>query len=199
MIEVRTEAPKDAEGIRKLLDIAFGSDRHRKTVYRLREGVLPIRNLCMVAEYMGELRGSLRFWPICISPTDHASASDVPALLLGPLAIDPGIRGRGTGISLMETGLELAKDMGHTRVILVGDPEYYGQFGFVGHFTKALSLPGPVEQDRFLGLELEDGAFDGVSGLVTPALPGVKRAANEETQDQHMTPDVPSNQGKVLS
>ena len=176
MIDVRIELPKDAAGIYKLLDQAFGSKRHRKTVYRLREGVLPIRSLCFVAEYMSELRGSLRFWPILINDTDQQLIHN--ALLLGPLAVDPGIRGRGVGEALMRNGLKLAQADGHERVILVGDLSYYGVFGFKPVSRETLSLPGPVDQNRLLSQSLIPGAVDGVKGRVIPAVPLSARPAN---------------------
>lgn len=166
MINVRTELPQDAEIIRKLLDLAFGPDRYRKTVYRLREGILPIRSMCFVAEYMNEVRGSLRFWPILIGDD---LTSPAPGLLLGPLAVDPGIRGRGVGEDLMRKGIEVARANSHERIILVGDPEYYTNFGFREDLADALILPGPVDRHRFLGLELVPGAFDQVSGMIHPA------------------------------
>ncbi len=168
MIELRAEASGDAESILKLLQLSFGPDRYRKTVYRLREGVLPLRSLCFVAEYVGELRGSLRFWPVVIYNPEKESYHFT--LLLGPLAVDPGVRGCGAGVALMNEGLTRARELGYERVILVGDPEYYGRFGFVAEFAWNLRLPGPVHQKQFLAKELVSGAFSGVSGLVQPVL-----------------------------
>jgi len=63
-------------------------------------------------------------------------------------------------------------------VILLGDAPYYARFGFSGLKTSELSLPGPFERDRLLGLELRAGALDGAWGMVAP-LPAVapKRAS----------------------
>jgi predicted N-acetyltransferase YhbS len=68
-------------------------------------------------------------------------------------------------------------------VILVGDAPYYGRFGFSTAFTEGMTLPGPVDRARFLGLELEHGALAGVGGRVAAdpdtrmALPRQRRAA----------------------
>ncbi|MCH8999246.1 MAG: N-acetyltransferase, partial [Proteobacteria bacterium] len=79
---------KDAAPIEPLLDRTFGFDRHHKTVYRLREGIAPIDRLCFVALALdGGLLGSLRFWPIRIGAA--------PAILLGPLAVEPALQGAG--------------------------------------------------------------------------------------------------------
>ena len=42
------------------------------------------------------------------------------------------------------------------------------RFGFSAQEAGGLSLPGPFERDRLLGLELREGALDGVSGMIVP-------------------------------
>jgi predicted N-acetyltransferase YhbS len=51
-------------------------------------------------------------------------------------------------------------------VILLGDAPYYARFGFCALKTGELSLPGPFERDRLLGLELREGALDGARGMI---------------------------------
>ena len=55
---------------------------------------------------------------------------ETPALLLGPLTIEPPFRDRGIGKALIERALEEARDKGHRLVVLVGDEPYYGKSGF---------------------------------------------------------------------
>ena len=50
--------------------------------------------------------------------------------MLGPLAIAPELRGLGYGKALMWHSMAQSRMQGHSRIILVGDPEYYNQFGF---------------------------------------------------------------------
>ena len=87
-----------------MLDEAFGAARFEKTVERLREGRLPAPGLALVAKDGGELVGTLRLWPI--------RAGDVPALLLGPLAVAKTHRSRGLGRRLMGEALFRAIDRG---------------------------------------------------------------------------------------
>ena len=54
-------------------------------------------------------------------------------------------------------------------VILLGDAPYYIRFGFSAEKTGELSLPGPFEHDRLLGLELREGALDGAWGMIAAA------------------------------
>ena len=96
----------------------------------------------------------------------HVSAGGVPALVLGPLAVDPACRKLGIGAALMNHALAAAKARGHGAVVLLGDAPYYARFGFSALKTGELSLPGPFERDRLLGLELREGALDGAWGMI---------------------------------
>jgi predicted N-acetyltransferase YhbS len=168
-MEITIERPEDGPDIERLLDIAFGADRAGKTVYRLRDGVEPIAELDTVIRENGLLKGSLRFWPVVIGPLR------TPALLLGPVAVAPEDRGKGYARTLIHNGLERARELGYAIVLLVGDEPYYGQFGFTRRLTKAIALPGPVDLDRFLGLELQPAALGGIVGMVQRAGDGEAR------------------------
>jgi predicted N-acetyltransferase YhbS len=168
-MEITLEVPEDREDIERLLDVAFGAERAGKTVYRLRDGVDPVAELDTVIRENGTLKGSLRFWPIVIG------ALRAPALLLGPVAVAPEDRGKGYARALIWDGLERAGTLGYRIVLLVGDEPYYSQFGFTRSVTLKLELPGPVDLARFLGLELDAGALEGVEGMVQRAGPGEAR------------------------
>ena len=158
---VTDETPADFAARENLLDEAFGAARFEKTVERLRDGRLPARGLALVAKDAGELIGSLRLWPL--------RAGVVPALLLGPLAVAKAYRSRGLGRRLMGEALYRAIAAGHGAILLVGDAPYYEPFGFARRHTLKLALPGPVDEARFLGLELKNGALKGAKGFVTAA------------------------------
>ena len=144
-----------------MLDEAFGAARTDKTAERLREGRLPAQGFALAAKDAGKLIGTLRMW--------HVLAGEVPALLLGPLAVAKAYRLRGLGRRLMAEALYRAASAGHRAVLLVGDAPYYEPFGFSRRHTVGLSLPGPVDEGRFLGLELKGGALQAARGLVTAA------------------------------
>jgi predicted N-acetyltransferase YhbS len=79
----------------------------------------------------------------------------------------------------MAHALAAAGARGHRAVILLGDAPYYARFGFSAQKAAGLSLPGPFERDRLLGLELCEGALDGAAGLIAPtgaSLPKMKAA-----------------------
>jgi len=157
-VVIEAERPSDTEARELLLDSAFGAARFRKTCQVLRAGRLPARGLSLVARCGGEVVGTVRLW--------HVSAGGVPALMLGPLAVDSRWRAHGIGARLMIEALDRAKAFGHDAVLLVGDAPYYARFGFERDPVLGLRLPGPVEAERFLGLELSPGAFAKAKGLV---------------------------------
>ena len=92
-----------------------------------------------------------------------------PALLLGPLAVDPAIQGQGLGSVMMQAALGRAESLGHGVVLLVGDAPYYVRFGFDRALAEGLTLPGPFERGRFHGRELRAGALAGAEGIGRPA------------------------------
>ena len=164
---VVAERPEHADIIETLNDLAFGADRFTKTTYRLREGVAPVAELGLVAQKTDApdamIMGTIRYWPVQVP-------GGAKTLLLGPLAIHPDHQGQGVGRALMRASLEKARALGWQAVLLVGDAPYYGRFGFKRELAQGLSLPGPVDEDRFLGLELTPGALKDARGEVTHAL-----------------------------
>jgi predicted N-acetyltransferase YhbS len=155
---IRAERASDVVAREALLDACFGANRQMRTCQRLRDGRAPAEGLALSAVREGRLVGSVRLW--------HVSAGGIPALVLGPLAVDEVSRKVGLGAALMERALELARQRGHSAVILLGDAPYYARFGFSPVRTRELSLPGPFERDRLLGLELCEGALDGAWGMI---------------------------------
>lgn len=160
--QILPQRPQDAAHFEALLDRTFGTDWLAKSVYRLRQGVAEARGLSFVAVDPGDrLLASLRFWPIAIGVA--------PALLLGPLAVEPVLQGRGIGKALVRYGLTEARALGHRVCVVVGEPEYYGPYGFTNAAAAGLVLPGPVEPRRFQVLELRPGALEGVGGPICRA------------------------------
>ena len=159
-LQIRTEQPIDSEAIERLHEHAFGPGRFARTASRLREGATHLLDLSFTALVGTLLVGSVRMTPV--------KAGDVPALMLGPLTVEPAFESRGIGAALMRRSLDAANAKGHTLVLLVGDEPYYSRFGFKRIPPQQLQLPGPVNPARFLALELVEGAMAGAKGLVNP-------------------------------
>jgi predicted N-acetyltransferase YhbS len=167
---MRDERALDVVARERLLDEAFGPARFAKTCQRLRDGRVPAHRLALVATDGNRLVGTLRFWDI--------EAGGRPALLLGPIAVAKSHRCAGIGSRFIRVGLERARRLDHRAVLLVGDAAYYTRFGFARQFTTGLIMPGPVDEGRFLGLELVPGSLAEARGAVvgTVAVEGTTRA-----------------------
>ncbi len=161
---IRPESPLDDVAIERLHDRAFGPGRYARTAFRLREGqgagtsAFCTSRFCFSALVGTLLVGSVRQSPVM--------AGDVPALMLGPLTVDPSFEGVGLGSALVRQALESARSEGETLVLLVGDAPYYARFGFGIVPAGQLIMPGPVDPKRFLAVELADGALAGARGMV---------------------------------
>jgi predicted N-acetyltransferase YhbS len=159
--QVRLENPADAGAVEALNADSFGPGRFAKSAYRLREGVDPSAALSFVAEEKDILRGSVRFWPISVGGHEE--------LLLGPLAVQTGQRGKGIGIALMQAGIEAARQGPWRGILLVGDEPYYAKVGFSRLPPGRVKFPGPVDQNRILGLSLKAGELLTLSGQIRRA------------------------------
>jgi predicted N-acetyltransferase YhbS len=155
---IRAERASDVAAREALLDACFGASRAARTCQRLRDGRAPAEGLAFAAVRKGRLVGTVRLW--------HVSAGGKPALMLGPIAVDPSCRALGIGAALLNHALAAAAARGHNAVVLLGDADYYARFGFSAHNTGELSLPGPFERERLLAIELREGALNGASGMI---------------------------------
>ncbi|MBB4265882.1 GNAT family N-acetyltransferase [Roseospira visakhapatnamensis] len=159
---LRPHDAADAPAVEALLDRAFGADRHAKRSYAYRQGVEPVAALGFVATRPdGTVIGTLRFWPIQVGDAGG------PALLLGPIAVEPALKGLGIGKALMRKGLFEAQRHGHGLVVLVGDLSYYGVFGFRPAAGFGLVMPHE-RPHRVLALPLTPNAAP-LGGTLRPA------------------------------
>ncbi len=178
---IDAENPGDVVARENLLDRAMGPGRQRKSSEKLRRGRVPADGLALVARDVdGHVIGTVRLWNVEAGVNREGQA--VPALLLGPLAVDPAHEGKGIGGTLMRAAIQEAKNSGHGAILLVGDAAYYERFGFFAERTQHLVMPGPFERNRFLALELKEGWLEGAAGMLVASgrklgLPPVKRAA----------------------
>ena len=107
-VTILAETPKDAQAIERLHERTFGPGRFVLSAYRLREHVDHLLDLSFTARIGTLLVGSVRQLPICIG--------DTPALMLGPLTVEPPFRKRGVGRMLLDRSLRDAKAKGHRTV-----------------------------------------------------------------------------------
>ncbi|GGE81675.1 GNAT family N-acetyltransferase [Sphingomonas prati] len=155
----------DPAAVEALLDTAFGPDRHGRTAYRLRNGVdwLPAQSFAVVQD--DRLVGSVQCWPVALFGDD---GTVTPLTLLGPVAVDPAHQAGGLGKRLTRAAIHAIVDGHAPPPVLIGDPGYYGRFGFVAEPTQGWDLPGPFERHRLLVLPLSTKALP-ARGMIGPA------------------------------
>lgn len=123
-----TEAPGDAGAIRALTGAAFrdaphGSGGETAIIDVLRAaGALA---LSLVAREGGRAIGHAAFSRVDI---DGAAGRWFG---LGPIAVEAAHRRRGIGAALVRDGLARLRRDGAAGVVVIGDPGWYGRFGFV--------------------------------------------------------------------
>lgn len=157
-MDLAQESSLDLWEVEALYDLCFGPGRTALSSYRLRDGVGPIAELCLVLrDRTGVVFGAIRQWPVCVAGR--------PCLLLGPVAVHPTRQGEGMARLLIHESVDIAGKIGWERELLVGDEPYYQRFGF--RPLPGVIMPPPTNPARVLGLALVDGAWQGVTGAVT--------------------------------
>ncbi|MCB1516784.1 MAG: N-acetyltransferase [Hyphomicrobiaceae bacterium] len=160
--EIVDEAPHHVALRENLLDRVMGEIRFRRSSERIREGRMPSEGLARIAvSEEGKVLGTVRLW-------DAAAGGLRGAVMLGPLAVEPDLKGQGIGQALMRDAIGRAGALGRSAIVLVGDAEYYCRFGFSAHAARRLAMPGPFERHRLLALELQRGALDRAHGTLKP-------------------------------
>jgi len=157
--EIRLETAADEAALSELSAEAFGPGRFVRSAYRVREGVPPVPGLSLTGWLDGRLVGGIRFTAVRIGEAEGGA-------LLGPLVVDPAVKGKGYGKALVGEGLARAKGEGFGLVLLVGDMPYYARFGFAPVAPGRITLPGPVDPARLLAVELVPDALQSAAGQI---------------------------------
>jgi putative acetyltransferase len=149
MIQVRPAEPRDAAGIRRVLLAAFPTGAEADLVERIETD--GDRVISLVATDHGEMMGHVLFSRMATEGDGRA----IPSLGLGPVAVDPRAQQAGIGSALIRAGLGIATAYGTELVFVLGEPEYYGRFGFSAETARPFSSPyaGPY----LMALPLQGG------------------------------------------
>lgn len=138
----------DPSLVEEVLDRAFGTDRHSRTAYRIREGTQWLPALSFAALDADDmLVGTIQVWPVALT---DAQGRRHPLLMVGPVAVVPERQREGFGKALMRGMLDSIDARAPLPQVLIGDPEYYGSFGFSAAPTQGWTVPGPYEPRRLL-------------------------------------------------
>ncbi|WP_369805440.1 GNAT family N-acetyltransferase [Sphingobium sp. EM0848] len=156
------------DAIERLLDAAFGPDRHGRTAYLIRDGMPWLPELSFgIEDERGQLIGSLQSWPVALT---HEDGSQTPLIMVGPVAVAPSAQGTGHGRAMMDAVVTAARAQRCAPLMMIGDPEYYGRFwGFSAAGTSGWDCPGPFEPRRLLALSVDGGNIGG-KGMLSPRI-----------------------------
>ncbi|AOE85144.1 GNAT family N-acetyltransferase [Pseudomonas sp. TCU-HL1] len=136
-IIVRNEQTDDIDAIAQLTKAAFEHEQHSSHTEQFivnalrRSGRLTIS---LVAVESDALVGHVAISPVTLS------CGIAGWYGLGPISVLPDRQGRGIGSMLMEASLAELRRQGGLGCVLLGDPGYYGRFGFKAQ--PGLELPG---------------------------------------------------------
>ena len=133
---IRNEQPQDIEAISRLTEAAFRNEEYSSHTEHFivnalrRTGQLSIS---LVAAEHDEILGHVAISPVSIS-------SGVTGWYgLGPISVRPDRQGKGIGSALIWAALQQLRQQGAAGCVVLGDPAYYGRFGFKAH--PGLELP----------------------------------------------------------
>lgn len=146
IMKIRPESEGDTERIEEIVIAAFAgaayaSQTEHLIVAELREqGALTVS---LIAEQEEHIIGHIAFSAIMINGEDHMWYG------LGPVAVDPDYQSQGIGAKLVLAGLDAIKVLGAKGCVVLGNPDYYGRFGFKAN--DALKLEG-VPPEYFMAL-----------------------------------------------
>lgn len=163
-LHLRTETAADVDAIAAVTRAAFLTAPHSsRTEHHIvaalrRRGRLTIS---LVAEEDGEVVGHVAVSPVAISSGAAGWYG------LGPISVRPDRQGRGVGSALMRAALAALRCLGARGCVVLGEPGYYGRFGYAHHpglelpgvpapYFQALAFEGPVPSGRVR----YDDAFD---------------------------------------
>lgn len=161
-VEIRAEEPGDAGAVQQVIAAAFRATGGRA------DAVVPevalhralcrdparIPALCLVAVRDGRVVGQLT--------SSHGTLTGAgggrrPLAGVGPVAVAPAEQGSGVGRALLTAVIERARRSGEPALVLLGDPSFYGRFGFRPAAAAGITPPDPAWGEHFQVLVLAAG------------------------------------------
>jgi putative acetyltransferase len=158
MLSIRAATPRDRDAIRKVEEHAFGQMAEAGLVDALVDAGDAIVEL--VAEDDGQIVGHVLFSRLLVAD----GAKKFPAVALAPLAVEPSFHRSGIGGALVREAHVRLKAGGETLSVVLGDPVYYGRFGY--SHERAAGFEGEYQCDALQALAWGEAPKKG--GLVYP-------------------------------
>lgn len=161
---IRSEIGIDAASIDSLLRRSFPTSAEAELVQQLREdGLLTLG--VVATDDDGQVLGYAAFSPVTLNDEDRQWVG------LAPLAVDESVRSQGLGKQLIYEGLDTLNEFGYAAVVVLGDPAFYGPYGFEPAARHQLHCRWEGTEAAFQVYKLADDAFDGVEGRIEFSAP----------------------------
>jgi putative acetyltransferase len=167
-VRIRPEKPSEFAAIYAFVKTAFATARRsdgdeQDFVDRLRARGGYIPELALVAEDEGRLIAHLMLTRLSVATTSGPR----PALLLAPVSVAAERRNEGVGTRLVDEAVRRATKRGHAAVFVVGDPSYYGRFGFVPSVQFGIVNTSGIGEAYVMALPLAPGGLRDAAGVVS--------------------------------
>jgi putative acetyltransferase len=167
-MNIRREIQEDFSGIYELVKVAFqtaqvSNGKEQDFVIQLRNSDNYIPKLALVAEQDGKLIGHIMLTKTFISRDNNKFET----LLIAPLSVVLEYRNKGVGSELIKEGFKLAKEMGYTSAVLVGNPAYYNRFGFKSTVDFGIKNTNNIPDEYVMACELVPEALAGINGTIS--------------------------------
>jgi putative acetyltransferase len=144
---VRAESAADFAAIAAVVEAAFGRPQEARMVDAIRASADFVPDLSLVVEHEGEIVGHVVL--------SYVSLEDgTPLLELGPISVRPDRQGAGFGGMLVRAGLEAADARGEPLVLVLGEPAYYGRFGFRRASDIGITAPPDIPDEAWMAIPL---------------------------------------------
>jgi len=166
-MNIRQEKPSDYKAVEAMIRRAFensdlGYHGEADLVAELRKNKTFIPELSIVAELYGEVVGHILLSKIKI----EGEHKFVDSLSLAPMSVDPSVQSNGIGALLIEEAHQIAKNLGHKSIFLIGHEDYYPRFGYQKASKFGVEFPFEAPDQNCLVFELVDGGLNNVEGMV---------------------------------
>ena len=193
---IRPERDEDAAAVRRVHETAFPTAAEANLVDRLRANGKAV--IALVAEDGASIVGHILFSPVALEPL-----AGTVGLGLAPVAVMPDHEKHGLGRRLIQNGLAECHKWGAGFVVVIGDPPYYGRFGFEPAEKHGLRSEY-VEGDSFMVFKLASGTLPPPGTLVKyapefSALPKIQGGRQKDEGGRNSKGEGGSRKGKGKS
>jgi putative acetyltransferase len=163
-ISIRQETQEDYKEVFEVVGLAFGQDNEAKLVDALRNNSsVFVPQLSVVATNNSNIVGHILFTKINIV---NESNRESESLALAPISVRPEYQRKGIGSKLINYGLDAARALQFSSVIVLGHAHYYPKFGFLPAEKWSITSRYNVPSNVFMALELVPNGLQNINGLV---------------------------------